>query len=115
MNFVKRALAAMALLVGALPSGLLANGEDQGAFPHILEGQAVALTRTVIDKLIARGDLPVRWREGVIASTRLESSLLGPEWKVIVLDPAAAADPDRALHVFFSAEGEYLGANFTGD
>lgn len=115
MNFIKRGFAGLAFLVCAAPSGLLANGEDQGAFPHILEGQVIELTRTVIDQLIRGGELPARWREGVIASTRLEPTLLGPEWQIVVFDPTAAADPSRALHVFFSAEGEYLGANFTGD
>lgn len=115
MDVVKYGFAALVLLVGAVPLGILANGEDQGAFPHILEEQAIELTRTVIGQLVTRGELPARWREGVIATSRLEPTLLGPEWKIVVLDPAAAADPDRALHVFFSAEGEYLGANFTGD
>lgn len=111
----KYGLAALLFSFSTVPLWALANGEDQGGFPHILEAQAVELTHTVINQLITKGELETGWREGVVASASLEQTLLGPEWKIVVVDPAKNADSGQSLHVFFSAEGEYLGANFTGD
>lgn len=114
MNRAMCGFMVLLLLVIAVPLGVLANGEDQNDFPHILKEQAIELTHTVIDQLISRGELPARWREGVVVSAQLELTIFGPEWQIVVAGPVGAVNSDRSLYVF-SAEGEYLGANFTGN
>ena len=107
-------LAAVALSLSASAS---ASGEGDCHF----HGSTTAKQETVSDcaakrqqQLIASGKLDKAWQGIKPASLEQVDGQKGKEWKVTFKDPAAADKAKETLYMFFTPQGNFIAANFTG-
>ena len=64
--------------------------------------------------LIASGKIDKSWQAIKPASFEQVDGQRGKEWKVTFKDPAAAGKAKESLYMFFTAQGNFIAANFTG-
>ena len=64
--------------------------------------------------LIASGKLDMTWQAVKPTSLELVDGTRGKEWKVMFKDPAAADNAKQTLYMYFTAQGNFIAANFTG-
>lgn len=93
---------------------------DKGGSCHF-HGNKPAAEATVTDcaqqrkaSLVKAGKLEATWQP--IAPQRIEmvEGKKGKEWKVSFKNPAAADKSKDTLYMFFTAPGNFIAANFTG-
>ena len=64
--------------------------------------------------LITGGKLDKSWLGIKPAAFEQVDGQRGKEWKVTFKDPAAADKAKETLYMFFTAQGNFIAANFTG-
>ena len=64
--------------------------------------------------LIAGGKIDKSWQAIKPAGFEQVDGQRGKEWKVTFKDPAAADKTKETLYLFFTAQGNFIAANFTG-
>lgn len=64
--------------------------------------------------LISSGKIDKSWQAIKPASFEQVDGQRGKEWKVMFKDPAAADKTKENLYMFFTAQGNFIAANFTG-
>ena len=64
--------------------------------------------------LITSGKLDKSWQAIKPAAFEQVDGQRGKEWKVTFKDPAAADKAKETLYMFFTAQGNFIAANFTG-
>lgn len=64
--------------------------------------------------LVASGKIDKSWQTIEPASFEQVGGQRGKEWKVTFNDPAAADKAKETLYLFFTAQGNFIAANFTG-
>ena len=64
--------------------------------------------------LISGGKIDKSWQAIKPASFEQVDGQRGKEWKVTFKDPAAADRAKETLYMFFTAQGNFIAANFTG-
>jgi len=64
--------------------------------------------------LVANGKIDKSWQAIKPASLEQVDGKRGKEWKVTFKDPAAADKAKDTLYMFFTAQGNFIAANFTG-
>ena len=64
--------------------------------------------------LIASGKIDKSWATIQPATFEQVEGKRGKEWKVTFKDPAAADKAKENLYLFFTAQGNFIAANFTG-
>jgi Family of unknown function (DUF6488) len=64
--------------------------------------------------LIVSGKIDKSWQAIKPASFEQVDDQRGKEWKVTFKDPAAADKAKENLYMFFTAQGNFIAANFTG-
>ena len=64
--------------------------------------------------LITGSKIGKSWQAIKPASFEQVDGKRGKEWKVTFRDPAAANKAEETLYMFFSAQGNFIAANFTG-
>lgn len=64
--------------------------------------------------LISSGKIDKSWQAIKPASFEQVDGQRGKEWKVTFKDPAATDKAKEALYMFFTAQGNFIAANFTG-
>lgn len=64
--------------------------------------------------LISIGKINKSWRAIKPATFEQVDGQRGKEWKVTFKDPAAADKAKQTLYMFFTAQGNFIAANFTG-
>ena len=64
--------------------------------------------------LITGGKLDKSWQAIKPAAFEQVDGQRGKEWKVTFKDPAAADKAKETLYMFFTAQGNFIAANFTG-
>jgi len=115
MKKVLTALFAAAGMVAVLPAfaGEAADCHFHGnteASQETVSGCAVKRQRA----LIASGKIDKSWQAIKPAALEQVDGQKGKEWKVTFKDPAAADRTKENLYMFFTAQGNFIAANFTG-
>ena len=64
--------------------------------------------------LIASGKIDKSWQAIKPAGFEQVDGQRGKEWKVTYKDPAAADKTKENLYMFFTAQGNFIAASFTG-
>ena len=64
--------------------------------------------------LISGGKIDKSWQAIKQASFEQVDGQRGKEWKLTFKDPAAADKAKETLYMFFTAQGNFIAANFTG-
>lgn len=64
--------------------------------------------------LISSGKIDKSWEAIKPAAFEQVDGQRGKEWKVTFKDPAAADKTKENLYMFFTAQGNFIAANFTG-
>ena len=64
--------------------------------------------------LITSGKIDKSWQAVQPAGFEQVDGKRGKEWKVTFKDPAAADKAKENLYMFFTAQGNFIAANFTG-
>lgn len=64
--------------------------------------------------LITSGKIDTSWQAVQPAGFEQVDGKRGKEWKVTFKDPAAADKAKQNLYMFFTAQGNFIAANFTG-
>lgn len=66
-------------------------------------------------ELVQRGKIDKSWAEIKPSSAEQKVFSKGPEW-VVTFTNAAVSDPGKqTLYIFYSLDGHYLAANYTGN
>lgn len=103
---------AVVLLVILTSSAVFGHGGQSHAEQAFTNFKAMEKAMEIFDQLLAAGKLDESWETGlqeVSVSVRQESD----GQKSVVRFTRPAGDP-KTLFLFFNAEGEYAGANYTG-
>jgi hypothetical protein len=66
------------------------------------------------DELIAKGKLDKSWQTAKVHGAELMDAKKGKEWRVTFRDPSAKEKGKETLYMFFTAPGNFVAANFTG-
>jgi hypothetical protein len=66
------------------------------------------------DQLVSGGKLDASWRDAQPGKPELVDGKKGKEWRVVYRNPAAADKAKDTLYLFFTAPGNFIAANFTG-
>lgn len=66
------------------------------------------------DSLVADGKLDKAWRSIKIDKAELVDGKKGKEWRVTFRDDTAKDKSKKTLYLFFTAPGNFIAANFTG-
>lgn len=66
------------------------------------------------EALIANGKLEKAWQAVKLEKAELVDGKKGKEWRVTFKDPAAKDKAKETLYLFFTAPGNFIAANFTG-
>ena len=105
--------------IGALAFSLPASATD--ADDCHFHGSKAASQETVSDcavkrqqALITGGKIDKSWQAIKPAAFEQVDGQRGKEWKVTFKDPAATDKTKETLYMFFTAQGNFIAANFTG-
>lgn len=113
-NFIICVLAALALSVTAAHAGP-GTGHSHGPVKQINEKEALENASDVVAAIVKKGKLDVSWAAVKPTEARKEKLKYGQEWVVIFNNPTVADQEKKTLYVFFGLDGQYLGANFSGN
>lgn len=105
------------LTLGVTPAFSAGTGQDHGhghAHETLSEATAQEQASKKIPDLIAKGKLDKNWETAKPTKAYKKTFAKGEEWVVEVENPAATDPAKKTLYVFFSLDGHYVAANFTG-
>lgn len=115
MKSTYRIASLLAILLAAQPAL-----SDKGASCHFHGNQAAA-EATVTgcaqqrkESLVKAGKLDASWQAVPQQRIEMVDGKKGKEWKVIFKHPTAADKSKDTLYLFFTASGNFIAANFTG-
>lgn len=115
MKKLPTTLCATAALAFSLPV-FAGNADDchfhgsKAASQETVSGCAVKRQQT----LITSGKIDKSWQPIKPAAFEQVDGQRGKEWKVTFKDPAATDKTKETLYMFFTAQGNFIAANFTG-
>ncbi len=95
------------------------HDEDGGhshshAHESISGDEAAVKASKKIEQLIKKGKLDASWAGLKAASVEKKSYAKGPEWLIIFKNDKVTDMKKRTLYLFFSMDGHYIAANYTG-
>lgn len=103
---------ALAWLVLAAAAGPALGHAGHETIP---EEQAVVQGRELIGLLVKRGKLDASWGAASLEGAALELPEGIDRWHLVFRNDREADPARRRLHVFLNYDGQFLGANFTGE
>ena len=110
------ATASLIALFGAAPPALA----NEGGSCHF-HGSKPAAEATVLgcaqqrkEALVKAGKIDASWQAIKHDKVEAVDGKKGKEWKVTFKDPAAKDKAKEMLYIFFTAPGNFIAANFTG-
>ncbi len=109
----RSALAVLSVLFAALGFAGISFAHESG---HITIGEEEAIGKgtEVVTLLVKRGKIEKSWGAAVLDKAELK--VTGPRQWHLVYRNGATAEPEKdRLFVFLTADGQLLGANFTGE
>lgn len=109
-------LAAVAALSLAAPA--FAGGDGDCHFHGATPAKAETVAGCAVKRqqaLIAGGKIDKSWQAVKPAAPEQVDGQKGKEWKVVFKDTAAADKSKENLYMFFTLQGNFIAANFTGN
>lgn len=103
------------LSLAAMPvfSGPGAPGHEHSHGPVSAEAVQAKASAHVAD-LVTKGKLESSWKDVKPTKASEKKFEKGPEWVVEFVNSAVADKAKQTLYVFYTLDGNYLAANFTG-
>ena len=80
----------------------------------ITEMEAIKDATAVVTTFVEKGRLDASWREVKATEAQKKKIKFGQEWVVTFSNPSEPNTEKKTLYVFFSVNGDYLRANFSG-
>ena len=115
MNKLLTTLLATAGLMVSLPA---LAGDSEDCHFHGSKAATQQVVASCAEKrqqaLISGGKIDKSWQAIKPASFEQVDGQRGKEWKVTFNDPAAADKAKETLFMFFTQQGNFIAANFTG-
>lgn len=90
------------------------DGGHSHAHKTISGDEAIIKASQKVEQLVKKGKLEASWADIKAASVEQKEYAKGPEWLVIFKNDKASDMKKRTLYMFFSMDGHYVAANFTG-
>lgn len=109
-------MAAMAAFSLSAPA--FAGGDGDCHFHGNTPAKAETVSGCAVKRqqaLIAGGKLDKSWQSIKPGTPEQVDGQKGKEWKVTFKDPAAADKSKAKLYMFFTPQGNFIAANFTGN
>ena len=101
--------------LGVVPAFSAGTGHSHGhAHETLSEASAQEQASKKIPDLIANGKLDKNWEAAKPTKSYKKTFSKGDEWVVEVENPAVTDPSKKTLYLFFSLDGHYVAANFTG-
>jgi len=94
-------------------SGADGPGHSHSHGPISAEAAQEKATQHVAD-LVTKGKLEASWNNIKPTKTEQKNFEKGPEWIVAFVNSAVTDKTKQTLYVFYTLDGNYLAANFTG-
>lgn len=106
-------LCTLSLAATPVFSGPGAPGHEHSHGPISAEAAQEKATKQVAD-LVTKGKLDPSWNNIKPSKAEQKTFAKGAEWVVEFVNSAAADKTKQTLYVFYTLDGHYLAANFTG-
>lgn len=90
-------------------------GHSHGPVTPVKEEQVLKNASATMAEIIKKGKIDPSWAEIKPAAAKTIKGQHGQEWVVTFNNPKVADNAKKTLYVFLSLDGQYLGANYTGD
>lgn len=113
-NFMVCILTALTLSVTSAYAGPGGPGHSHGSVAPATEEQVIKNASEIVAALVQKGKIDSSWKGIKPTETKKKKSQYDPEWIVTINNPKIANKEKNTLYVFFSLDGQYLGANFSG-
>ena len=99
-------------------SGTLAYAGSGHSHSHapaapVTENQAIEKAAGVVTNIVQKGKLEASWADVKPTEAKKKMNKHGEEWVVSFSNPQATDQEKKALFVFLSLDGQYLGASFS--
>ncbi|MBY0368848.1 DUF6488 family protein [Pelomonas aquatica] len=107
-----------ALAALSLSAPAFAGGEGDCHFHGSTPAKAETVSGCAVKRqqqLIASGKLDKSWQAVKPAAPEQVDGQKGKEWKVTFKDAAATDKSKETLYMFFTPQGNFIAANFTGN
>lgn len=115
MQHVKTAILCFALALAPV-SAFAGAGHDHGhSHETITSDQAVEKATAKVQQMASSGKIDASWSGAVAAGVEQKSFAKGPEWVVTFKNEKVTDPAKQTLYMFFSLDGHYLAANYTGN
>lgn len=104
----------LSALVFSITSAYAGDNHSHGPFEPIKKEQALTYASDIVAAIAEQGELDASWAD-VKPTEAINKNLSGPKWIISFNNPKVADQEKKTLYVFLSLDGQYLGANFSGN
>ncbi|MDH5301866.1 MAG: DUF6488 family protein [Gammaproteobacteria bacterium] len=118
MKYLFAALLSLFIASGTAIAG--GNHSHDGGHSHdhahgpIDGDKAIAKAEKKLLNLIEKNKIDASWRDIKASKVEQKTFTKGPEWVVSFVNPRATEADKQTLYIFYSLDGHYIAANFTG-
>ncbi len=118
MKILTTTLLLSALLFGApvmAGSGHSHDADGGHSLAPISSDEAVTKASKKVKQLSDTGKIDATWSGVTAASVEQKSYSKGPEWVITYKNNKVSDQTKQTLYLFFSLDGHYIAANYTGN
>ncbi len=104
----------LSFLLFAVP--VMAGSDHDHGHSHgpISSNEAINKATKKVQKLANVGKIDSSWSKTIAASAEQKEYSKGPEWVVTFKNDKISNSSKQTLYLFFSLDGSYIAANYTG-
>ena len=118
-NLVTALALSSLLMTGPALAGPGHEHDENGGHSHshgpVSSDDAAASASKKVKQLAAAGKIDPSWAETMPASVEQKTYDKGPEWVITFKNDKVADASKQTLYVFYSLDGHYIAANYTGN
>ena len=114
------ALVAMPTLAGSGHEHSQSGGHDHGsahghAHGPVDKATEVKKANTTLQRLVKAGKIDVSWDQMQPETVEKKIYAKGPEWVIVFKNSEVKEVSQQTLYMFYSLDGNYIAANYTGN
>lgn len=99
-----------------VPPAMAGSGHDHGhSHETISSDTAMNKATSKVKQLADAGKIDASWATVTAASIEQVTYAQGPEWVIIFKNDQVSDTAKQTLYLFFSLNGHYIAANYTGN
>ena len=68
-----------------------------------------------VEHLVESGKIPISWKNLSAATIGQKTYAKGPEWVITFKNPVIEDTSKQTLYLFYTLDGHYIAANYTGN